>query len=182
MREGESPIATEDNLKYAEWMQSMPTEITGDPLWKTEVYRLAIFVADVGWHDVTKLMKDRRTLDLANQLYRALGSIGANVSEGYSRGTGKDRARFYGYALGSARESRGWYFNSRHVLDQKVASHRMQLLTQIIRLLLTMIPEQRGSFFNDESPPYRTSSEIFCPELPLDGEALKQLLDDIPLP
>ena len=181
MRESESPNLTEDNLKYEEWMQSIPLEITGDLLWKTEVYRLALFVADVGWHDVTKLMKDRRTIDLANQLYRALVSIGANVSEGYSRGTGKDRARFYGYALGSARESRGWYFNSQHVLGQNVASHRMQLLTQIIRLLLTMIPEQRGSFFSDESPPYRTSSESFCSELSLDGEALKQLLDNVPL-
>jgi hypothetical protein len=33
-----------------------------------EAYRLALFAADLGWHDVTKLAGDRRTLDLAGQL------------------------------------------------------------------------------------------------------------------
>ncbi len=70
--------------------------ITGDSLWKMEAYRLALFAADLGWHDVTKLAGDRRKLDLAGQLYRALGSIEANIPEGYSRGSGRDRARFYG--------------------------------------------------------------------------------------
>jgi len=46
-------------------------------------------------------MKDRRTLGLSDQLYRSLGSISANLAEGYSRGTGKDRAHFYEYALSS---------------------------------------------------------------------------------
>src|ERR1051326_734881 len=103
-----------------------------------EAYRLAMFAADIGWHDVSKLMRDKRTLDLSDQLYRALGSVGANISEGYSRGTGKDRARFYEYALGSARESRSWYWNGRHILAQAAIEHRLSLLTQITRLLLTM--------------------------------------------
>ena len=62
--------------------------------------RLALFAAEIGWQDVTKLVKDRRTQRLSDQLYRALGSIGANLAEGYSRGSNKDRARFYEYALG----------------------------------------------------------------------------------
>jgi four helix bundle protein len=52
-------------------------------------------------------------LGLSDQLYEAVGSVSANLAEGYSRGTGKDRARFYEYALGSARESRDWYFKAR---------------------------------------------------------------------
>ncbi len=49
----------------------------------------------------------------ADSLWKmTVGSIRANIAEGYSRGTGKDRARFYEYALGSARESRDWYFIS----------------------------------------------------------------------
>ncbi|MFQ5594528.1 MAG: four helix bundle protein, partial [Anaerolineae bacterium] len=55
-------------------------------------------------------MQDRQTLGLSDQLYRALVSISSNIAEGYSRGTGKGRAQFYEYALGSARESRDWYF------------------------------------------------------------------------
>jgi hypothetical protein len=91
---------------YEDWAETVPEEITGDSLWKMEAYRLALFASDIGWHDVTKLMHDKRTLDLSDQFYRALGSISANLAEGYSRGTGKDRARFYEYALGSARECR----------------------------------------------------------------------------
>ena len=80
---------------------------------------------------------------LSDQLYRSVGSVGANIAEGYSRGSGKDRARFYEYALGSARESRDWYYKGRYVLGENVAKHRIHLLTQITRLLLTMIPDQR---------------------------------------
>ena len=97
-------------MNYQEWLGTVPEELTGDPLWKMHVYRLALFVADLGWHDVTKLCQDKRTIALSDQLYRALGSISANIAEGYSRGSARDRARFYEYALGSARESRGWYY------------------------------------------------------------------------
>ena len=90
-------------MNYEEWQTLLPGVLKKDVLWSVRAYRLGLFVADVGWHDVTKLMRDRRTLRVADQLYRALGSVSANIAEGYSRGTGKDRARFYEYALGSAR-------------------------------------------------------------------------------
>ena len=121
-------------MNFEEWTEEVPEVIKGDSLWKVEAYRLGLFVADVGWHDVTKLMQDRRTLGLSDQLYRALGSISANIGEGYSRGTGKDRARFYEYSLGSARESRDWYYKGRRVLGESITQHRLDLLTQIIRL------------------------------------------------
>jgi four helix bundle protein len=76
-------------------------------------------------------------------MYRAVGSIAANLSEGYSRNTGKERARFYEFALGSARESRDWYLRARHVLDPRILDERLELLTEIIRLTLTMVPDQR---------------------------------------
>ncbi len=116
-------------------------------------------------------MQDRRTLCLADQLYRALGSIGANLAEGYSRGSAKDRARFYEYALGSARESRDWYFKGRYVLGECVTEHRLKLLTQIVRLLLTMIPQQRYRTLRDEETIYDVIPEN-----------LENLLNDIPLP
>jgi four helix bundle protein len=130
-------------VTYEEWEAGVPGEITGDTLWKMAAYRLALFATDVGWHDVTRLMQDRCTLGLADQLYRALGSVGANLAEGYSRGTGRDRARFYEYALGSARESRDWYYKGRHLLPEALTQHRLQLLTRIIQLLLVAIPQQR---------------------------------------
>jgi four helix bundle protein len=108
---------------------------------------------------VTILAKDRRTRTLSDQLYRALGSISANIAEGYSRGTGKDRARFYEYALGSGRESRDWYYKARHVLDNTVIEHRLSLHTQIIRLLLKMVPDQRKRAIREENIPYEVEAQ-----------------------
>jgi len=153
-------------MNYEEWEKSVPEEIKGDSLWKIEAYRLALFAADLGWHDVTKLMKDRRTHGLSDQLYRSLGSISANLAEGYSRGTGKDRARFYEYSLGSARESRDWYYKGRHVLGETVMRHRLALVTQIIRLLLTMVPQQRTSGVKEEVEPYGIPNQLLT-EVPL---------------
>src|ERR1051326_8234618 len=46
------------------------------------------------------------------QLLDSSGSIGSNIAEGYGRGPGKDRIRFYRNARGSAEETihwlRGW--------------------------------------------------------------------------
>src|SRR5947209_437256 len=168
-------------MNYNDWQKLMPASITGDPLWHMKAYRLALFCADVGWQDVTKLIKDRRTLDLSDQLYRALGSVGANVSEGYSRSSGKDRARFYEYALGSARESRGWYFNGRHVLGEKVASHRIHLLTEIARLLLTMVPDQRAVELKEDSIEYRVDFKPSDRDFVISENKLDALLENAPL-
>jgi four helix bundle protein len=164
-------------MNYDEWEATVPETITADSLWKMQAYRFALFLADIGWHDVTKLMQDRRTIGLADQLYRSLGSIGANLAEGYSRGTGKDRARFYEYALGSARESRDWYYKSRHVLGETAVQHRMDLLAQVIRLLLTMVPQQRQRVLREDSATYHVR-----PDVPFDSESLASLLHNVPLP
>ena len=166
-------------MNYDGWLKGVPEAITGDSLWKMEAYRLALYVADLGWFHVTKLMRDRRTLKLSDQLYRALGSIGANLSEGYSRSGPRDRARFYEYSLGSARESRGWCYNGRHVLGEAVTEHRIGLLTQMIRLLLTMVPEQRGTALHEEPTPYVVREEDW---LTLDRKELSLLLEEAPLP
>lgn len=169
----EGDAVGQEGLTYQSWEEEVPDEIKGDALWGVEVYRLGLFVAELGWHDVTKLVRDRRTRGLGDQLYRALGSISANVAEGYSRGTGKDRARFYEYALGSARESRDWYYKGRHVLNEAVTLHRIGLLTQVIRLLLVMVPQQRGRTLKEENPYYFAQTAL----LPLEN-----LLAQIPLP
>ncbi|MGD0349584.1 MAG: four helix bundle protein [Verrucomicrobiota bacterium] len=169
-------------MNYEDWVKSVPKEITEDSLWKVEAYRLALFLADLGWHDVTKLMQDKRTIGLSDQLYRALGSIAANISEGYSRSSGKDRARFYEYGLGSARESRGWFYKGRHVLGIDVAEHRIRLVTQIIRLLLAMVPDQRGSLLHEENLPYRTDSAELDSEPAFNRAELLELLQNVPAP
>jgi four helix bundle protein len=115
-----------------------------DPAWRMKAYRLAIEALDDGWTDSGTIARHRVTREVAAQLYDALGSIGANLSEGYSRSSGLDRVRMYEYALGSARESVVWYFAARHVIGNEVAEKRIARLQEIIALLLTMIPKERS--------------------------------------
>lgn len=152
-------------MDYQEWEKSVPADITSDVLWKLRAYRLALFVGDLAWSDVTKLAADPRTHALSDQLYRAVGSMGANIAEGYSRSSGKDRARFLEYSLGSAREARDWYYKGRHVLGEAVTAHRINLITQITRLLLTYIPDQRQVSLKEEPAMY----DAIPPELLNDG-------------
>ncbi len=147
-------------MTYQEWEATVPLEIKNDKVWHVKAYRLALFATDIGWHDVSVLAKDRRTLGLADQLYRALGSVSANLEEGYSKGTSRDRARFYEYALGSAREGRGWSYKGRHILGPVVARHRIQLLTEIIKLLLAMVPQQRTTAIREEASDYSAHPAI----------------------
>ena len=151
-------------MTFESWKEQVPEDIREDPLWEVEVYRLSLFASDVCWRDAGALQDEPRTQALSDQLYRAVGSISSNIAEGYSRGTGKDRARFYEYALGSARESRDWYFKGRFVLGEKVTAHRLDLMTQIIRLLLVMVPDQRSGEVRESDIRYEASLENDIPK------------------
>ncbi len=141
-------------MNYADWENEVPRVIRDDSLWTLEAYRLALFLSDISWEDAKKLASDRVTRSLSDQLYRSVGSISANIEEGYSKQSSKDRARFYEYALGSARESRGWFYKARHVPSESVAEHRMDFTTQIIRLLIKMVPDQRGYKIKEDTAEY----------------------------
>jgi len=148
-------------MNYAEWLTTVPSEVTNDPIWKLEVYRLALFADDVGWNDVLALSKNNLMWGVADQLHRSLGSISANLTEGYSRSKGLDRARFIEISLGSARESRDWYYKSRHVLPAEVVKHRMGLVTRIISMLVPMISHQRKNAIREEQAEYNIQSSNF---------------------
>lgn len=158
-------------MNYQQWLTTVPVEITQDPLWKLEVYHLGLFVAETGWEDVLLLNKNNLTRDAADQIIRSLDSISANIAEGYSRSTGKDRARYFEYALGEAREARDRYFKARRVLKQEVVLHRIKLLTQIVKMLNAFVPTQRQRGIREETGVYVTLSEfeneIFQSEIPI---------------
>ena len=143
-------------MTYDEWLETVPPEITDDALWQMTLYLQALFLGEIAWHDVSKLTQDRRTLRLSDQLYQATGKISTNITEGYSKASGKDQASFYKYALDSAREARDWYYKARNILGNKVAIHRMQLIVPIIRQLLKLIPEHRGRKIREETASYKT--------------------------
>ena len=148
-------------MNYSEWLETVPSELTNDPIWKLEVYRLALFADDIGWNDVLALSKNNLMYSVADQLHRSLGSISANLAEGYSRSKGLDRARFFEFSLGSARESRDWYYKSRHVLSAEVINHRLGLVTQIIAMLTPVISHQRTHAIREEQAEYNAQSSGF---------------------
>ena len=80
----------------------------------------------------------------------------------------------YEYSLGSARESRDWYYKGRHILGESITHHRLSFLTQIVRLLLTMIPQQRQHILREEGQLYQVGHSDF--------NSTGKLLKDIPLP
>ena len=148
-------------MNYAEWLETVPSEIINDPIWKLEVYRLALFADDIGWEDILRSSKERLMFDVADQLHRSLGSISANLTDGYSRSKGLDRARYIEISLGSARESRDWYYKSRHVLPAEVIKHRMGLTTRIISMLAPMILHQRKHAIREEQAEYNIQPSTF---------------------
>jgi four helix bundle protein len=85
-------------------------------------------------------MADAPALDQAT---RAIGSAAANIAEGYSRASIKDRNLFYGYALGSTREAIAWYDTLRCGIGD-LATDRQSTLIQIRRLLLTILRRGRS--------------------------------------
>ena len=148
-------------MKYADWLVGVPSEITNDPIWKLEVYRLGLFAGDIAWQDVQFLAKKSLMLSVADQLHRSIDSISVNLTEGYSRSKRLDRARFIEASLGSARENREWYYKSRHVLPAEVIKHRMGLTTRITSMLAPMIPHQRKHAIREEQAEYNTNSSDF---------------------
>jgi len=117
-------------------------ETSNDPLFRMRAYRIAVDLLVESFPDVKLLTAEPATARIAGQLYWAIGSIGSNIGEGYSRSTGKDRARFFEFALGSVRESINWYQAARPVLGDVVRT-RLNDLEELRRLLLAIIPRER---------------------------------------
>jgi hypothetical protein len=90
--------------------------------------------------------------------------------------------RFYEYSLGSAREARDWYYKGRHILGLAVVNHRLELLTEVIRLLLTMIPEQRSVMVREDQADYITAASPPTAPSATSNALLETLLTNVPLP
>jgi four helix bundle protein len=128
---------------------SEPLKASDRAIESVAAYRLAKELTDSAWEDA-KLLQEHAILSaVAPQLVRALGSILANIAEGYARKSPRERSRFYEYALGSVEEAISWFHVARRALSSDAARSRTTQLTSIRRLLLTMIAnERRGNNWN----------------------------------
>lgn len=128
---------------YDTWERSVADHERRDPLWKMESYRLARFAGNSVWVVAEALRKRPLGYPVADQLLRSVHSIAANLAEGYSRGSGRDRVRFFEYALGSTREAIVWYNAALPFLQADVTPN-LTVLASIRGLLLTTIPGERS--------------------------------------
>lgn len=130
-------------MTFEEWEQTVPDCIRSDSLWRMRVYRLGLFISDLAVEDAAKLLRIPAVRSRVDQLVRASGNISSSTAEGYSRGTGRARATFYEYSLGSARETRDWYYKCTRGLTKEVRDHRLHITTEIVKLLIAMIASER---------------------------------------
>ena len=68
------------------------------------------------------------------------------------------------------------------MLKAEVTAHRLEFLTQIIRLLLTMVPQQRERVLRDAVVEYSVDLPRAASQAAPDPERLASLLRDVPLP
>ena len=83
-----------------------------------EVYKISLEISDKIW-DIIILWDNFSRNNVGGQLLRAVDSVGANISEGYGRGSKVDNARFVKIARGSLFEAKHWL----------TVSHRRKLLS-----------------------------------------------------
>ena len=123
-----------------------------DPLARMQAVQITRELLPQCWDDAEKLAANEITKKIAGQLYAAMTSILANLGEGYSRSSGRDRAKFFEYALGSVRESMMWYRSTERVLGRDAVAARLDKLEQVRRLLLATIPRERGRLIRPNPP------------------------------
>jgi four helix bundle protein len=142
----------DDDPEYREWLETVPLSITADLIWKLPAYRLGLFLSGRVAADVALVQANPTTRAAADQLFRAVGSIPANIAEGYGRSSGRERARYFEFALGSAREAREWYFATQSAFPDAVIANRMSALNRIARILAAVIPRERIRTYRPATP------------------------------
>lgn len=74
---------------------------------RLEIYQLSEKLADAIW-ELVELWKPFARDTVGKQVVRSADSIGANIAEGYGRGTPADNRRFVRTARGSLNETQHW--------------------------------------------------------------------------
>ena len=106
-----------------------------------KVWRMAHQLFLDALKDVEKFPRSRASAIVADQLIRSLGSVGANIAEGFNSRTTKQYVSYLDIAKNSSSEAENWYYKIRDAkwLDKDIANHRIRTCIEIHKMLQKMI-------------------------------------------
>ncbi len=134
----------EKELNFEEWQRTVPDAIRSEKFWSLIAYQKALYLYDLLWHDTEVWLRDERGRALSKQIIGSADSVCSNIEEGYGRGYGKQFLQFYGYSLGSARETKGHLYRAKAFYSQEILCKRLNLASEVVALVLTEINRQKS--------------------------------------
>ncbi|MCX6357147.1 MAG: four helix bundle protein [Candidatus Aureabacteria bacterium] len=97
------------------------------------------------YEDISKWPNNRVSNSICYQLLRSAGSIGANIAEGYGRGTPGEFEQFLRYSRGSAAETDNWLCNASKaglITDSRYREYE-SIFTEINKMIGAFISKLR---------------------------------------
>ena len=127
-------------LNFEEWQNTVPNTIRAEKFWSLIAYQKAFYLYDLLWLDIEISLRDERGQALSKQIIASADSVCSNIEEGYGRGYGKQFLQFYGYSLGSARETKGRLYRAKAFYSHEI----LNIASEVVALVLTEINRQKG--------------------------------------
>ena len=131
-------------LSFEEWQRTVPDAIRAEKFWLLIAYQKALYLYDLLWQDTEIWLKDSRGQILSKQVIGSADSVCSNIEEGYGRGYGKPFLQFYGYSLGSARETKGHLYRAKAFYVQDTLTQRIKVASEMVALLVTEVNRQKA--------------------------------------
>jgi four helix bundle protein len=131
-------------LNFEEWQNTVPITIRVEKFWSLIAYQKALYLYDLLWQDTAIWLKDDRGQILSKQIIGSADSVCSNIEEGYGRGYGKQFLQFYGYSLGSARETKGRLYRAKAFYPPEILGRRLNLASEVVALVLAEINRQKS--------------------------------------
>jgi four helix bundle protein len=137
-------MVEQKELSFEEWQKTVPEAIRAEKFWLLIAYQKALYLYDLLWQDTEIWLKDSRGQILSKQIIGSADSVCSNIEEGYGRGYGKQFLQFYGYSLGSARETKGHLYRAKAFYMPDTLTQRIKLAGEVVALLITEINRQKA--------------------------------------
>ncbi len=130
-----------NELSYQEWLLTVDKMVTRWSMWRLEVYRLSMYLAELAFLDLNRIVAQEPAFEGDDFLLQAT-KVGAKIAFGHGPNFRTIQLEGFNEALESARAARHWYEHAALWLGVERSRHRLRVLDIIIHnlLLLTQVP------------------------------------------